>query len=179
MVLGGFVPSSVNAYFFLHILVFYKYFQIWWFVISEMTGESNSLEFGNPERPECNNLLSIYELASGKTKEVKNGLYFSYIYNCLSRQYLVQPSMFDSFHVKILFYGFTFCVCNVLKCAFGILRVKLRAYLKGQEVNKLHMPFLLILFITPSNYLTNPNYFIPLDYRKRCASRIYCLFYNP
>jgi hypothetical protein len=116
MVLGGFVPSSVNAYFFLHILVFYKYFQIWWFVISEMTGESNSLEFGNPERPECNNLLSIYELASGKTKEVKNGLYFSYIYNCLSRQYLVQPSMFDSFHVKILFYGFTFCVCNVLKC---------------------------------------------------------------
>jgi hypothetical protein len=144
-----------------------------------MTGESNSLEFGNPERPECNNLLSIYELASGKTKEVKNGLYFSYIYNCLSRQYLVQPSMFDSFHVKILFYGFTFCVCNVLKCAFGILRVKLRAYLKGQEVNKLHMPFLLILFITPSNYLTNPNYFIPLDYRNRCASRIYCLFYNP
>ncbi|PNY09508.1 tryptophan-tRNA ligase, partial [Trifolium pratense] len=28
-----------------------------------------SLEFDNPERPECNNLLSIYELASGKTKE--------------------------------------------------------------------------------------------------------------
>ncbi|XP_045799401.1 tryptophan--tRNA ligase, chloroplastic/mitochondrial [Trifolium pratense] len=27
------------------------------------------LEFDNPERPECNNLLSIYELASGKTKE--------------------------------------------------------------------------------------------------------------
>lgn len=30
----------------------------------------NSLEFDNPERPECNNLLSIYQLMSGKTKEV-------------------------------------------------------------------------------------------------------------
>ncbi|KAK7352909.1 hypothetical protein VNO80_18340 [Phaseolus coccineus] len=28
-----------------------------------------SLEFGNSERPECNNLLSIYQLASGKAKE--------------------------------------------------------------------------------------------------------------
>ncbi|KAL5558635.1 hypothetical protein UlMin_034846 [Ulmus minor] len=27
------------------------------------------LEFDNPERPECNNLLSIYQLVSGKTKE--------------------------------------------------------------------------------------------------------------
>ncbi|XP_031277798.1 tryptophan--tRNA ligase, chloroplastic/mitochondrial isoform X1 [Pistacia vera] len=27
------------------------------------------LEFDNPERPECNNLLSIYQLMSGKTKE--------------------------------------------------------------------------------------------------------------
>ncbi|XP_042488913.1 tryptophan--tRNA ligase, chloroplastic/mitochondrial-like isoform X6 [Macadamia integrifolia] len=27
------------------------------------------LEFGNPERPECNNLLSIYQLISGRTKE--------------------------------------------------------------------------------------------------------------
>ncbi|PKI67184.1 hypothetical protein CRG98_012433 [Punica granatum] len=27
------------------------------------------LEFDNPERPECNNLLSIYQLISGKTKE--------------------------------------------------------------------------------------------------------------
>jgi hypothetical protein len=118
MVLGGFVPSSVNAYFFLHILVFYKYFQIWWFVISEMTGESNSLEFGNPERPECNNLLSIYELASGKTKEVKNRLYFLYIYNCLSRQYLVQPSMFDAFHVKILFLWFYFLCLQLIKLCF-------------------------------------------------------------
>ncbi|XP_042488909.1 tryptophan--tRNA ligase, chloroplastic/mitochondrial-like isoform X2 [Macadamia integrifolia] len=29
------------------------------------------LEFGNPERPECNNLLSIYQLISGRTKEVR------------------------------------------------------------------------------------------------------------
>ncbi|KAF5743223.1 tryptophan--tRNA ligase mitochondrial [Tripterygium wilfordii] len=27
------------------------------------------LEFDNPERPECNNLLSVYQLISGKTKE--------------------------------------------------------------------------------------------------------------
>ncbi|KAJ7965920.1 Tryptophan--tRNA ligase [Quillaja saponaria] len=27
------------------------------------------LEFGNPERPECNNLLSVYQLISDKTKE--------------------------------------------------------------------------------------------------------------
>ncbi|XP_010526088.1 PREDICTED: tryptophan--tRNA ligase, chloroplastic/mitochondrial [Tarenaya hassleriana] len=27
------------------------------------------LEFDNPERPECNNLLSVYQLVSGKTKE--------------------------------------------------------------------------------------------------------------
>lgn len=28
------------------------------------------MEFDNPERPECNNLLSIYQLVTGKTKEV-------------------------------------------------------------------------------------------------------------
>ncbi|KAG6783021.1 hypothetical protein POTOM_012451 [Populus tomentosa] len=28
-----------------------------------------ALEFDNPERPECNNLLSVYQLVSGKTKE--------------------------------------------------------------------------------------------------------------
>ncbi|GER32131.1 tryptophan--tRNA ligase [Striga asiatica] len=28
-----------------------------------------SLEFDNPERPECNNLLSIYQLVTGKTKQ--------------------------------------------------------------------------------------------------------------
>ena len=27
------------------------------------------LEFDNPERPECNNLLTLYELFSAKTKE--------------------------------------------------------------------------------------------------------------
>lgn len=27
------------------------------------------LEFDNPERPECNNLLSIYQLITGKTKQ--------------------------------------------------------------------------------------------------------------
>lgn len=27
------------------------------------------LEFDNPERPECNNLLSVYQLVSGKTKQ--------------------------------------------------------------------------------------------------------------
>lgn len=35
-------------------------------------GNSCSMEFDNPERPECNNLLSIYQLVSGKTKEVIN-----------------------------------------------------------------------------------------------------------
>lgn len=30
----------------------------------------NSLEFDNAERPECNNLLSVYQIVSGKTKEV-------------------------------------------------------------------------------------------------------------
>ncbi|KAI3868723.1 hypothetical protein MKW98_008808 [Papaver atlanticum] len=27
------------------------------------------LEFGNPDRPECNNLLSVYQPIAGKTKE--------------------------------------------------------------------------------------------------------------
>jgi hypothetical protein len=31
---------------------------------------SNRLEFDNAERPECNNLLSIYQIVSGKKKEV-------------------------------------------------------------------------------------------------------------
>lgn len=35
-------------------------------------GNSCSMEFDNPERPECNNLLSIYQLVSEKTKEVIN-----------------------------------------------------------------------------------------------------------
>jgi len=29
----------------------------------------SSLEFDNPERPECRNLLSIYQIITGKTKE--------------------------------------------------------------------------------------------------------------
>lgn len=33
------------------------------------TDASEGLEFGNPDRPECTNLLSIYQLASGKSKE--------------------------------------------------------------------------------------------------------------
>ncbi|OWM63936.1 hypothetical protein CDL15_Pgr024773 [Punica granatum] len=33
------------------------------------TDSYSGLEFDNPERPECNNLLSIYQLISGKTKE--------------------------------------------------------------------------------------------------------------
>ncbi|KAL8171671.1 hypothetical protein V2J09_023475 [Rumex salicifolius] len=33
------------------------------------TDSSSGLEFDNPERPECTNLLSIYQLVSGKTKE--------------------------------------------------------------------------------------------------------------
>lgn len=40
---------------------------MFWFV---SCGNSCSMEFDNPERPECNNLLSIYQLISGKTKEV-------------------------------------------------------------------------------------------------------------
>lgn len=31
---------------------------------------SDSLEFDNAERPECNNLLTVYQIVSGKTKEV-------------------------------------------------------------------------------------------------------------
>ncbi|KAF9686077.1 hypothetical protein SADUNF_Sadunf03G0120800 [Salix dunnii] len=33
------------------------------------TDSFSVLEFDNPERPECNNLLSVYQLVSGKTKE--------------------------------------------------------------------------------------------------------------
>ncbi|XP_021646544.2 tryptophan--tRNA ligase, chloroplastic/mitochondrial [Hevea brasiliensis] len=33
------------------------------------TDSFSGLEFDNPERPECNNLLSVYQLISGKTKE--------------------------------------------------------------------------------------------------------------
>ncbi|KAM6593905.1 hypothetical protein CsatA_001608 [Cannabis sativa] len=33
------------------------------------TDSFSGLEFDNPERPECNNLLSIYQLVSGRTKE--------------------------------------------------------------------------------------------------------------
>eukprot|EP00177_Eucheuma_denticulatum_P006048 GFKZ01011031.1.p1 GENE.GFKZ01011031.1~~GFKZ01011031.1.p1 ORF type:complete len:432 (+),score=60.20 GFKZ01011031.1:129-1298(+) len=33
------------------------------------TDSYEGLEFDNPDRPECNNLLSIYQLVSGKTKE--------------------------------------------------------------------------------------------------------------
>ncbi|KAG9449102.1 hypothetical protein H6P81_009067 [Aristolochia fimbriata] len=33
------------------------------------TDSFTGLEFDNPERPECNNLLSIYQLATGRTKE--------------------------------------------------------------------------------------------------------------
>nr|GLL38051.1 tryptophan--tRNA ligase, chloroplastic/mitochondrial-like [Ipomoea trifida] len=33
------------------------------------TDALSGLEFDNPERPECNNLLSIYQLVSGKTKQ--------------------------------------------------------------------------------------------------------------
>ena len=33
------------------------------------TDPTKGLEFDNPERPECNNLLSLYQLLSGKTKE--------------------------------------------------------------------------------------------------------------
>ncbi|XP_022981001.1 tryptophan--tRNA ligase, chloroplastic/mitochondrial isoform X1 [Cucurbita maxima] len=33
------------------------------------TDSFSGLEFDNPERPECNNLLTVYQLVSGKTKE--------------------------------------------------------------------------------------------------------------
>ncbi|CAN6540005.1 unnamed protein product [Malus baccata var. baccata] len=35
------------------------------------TDSFSGMEFDNPERPECNNLLSIYQLVSEKTKEVR------------------------------------------------------------------------------------------------------------
>lgn len=39
-----------------------------------------SMEFDNPERPECRNLLSIYQIITGKTKEVSSFrmLYYTY-----------------------------------------------------------------------------------------------------
>ncbi|XP_054799655.1 tryptophan--tRNA ligase, chloroplastic/mitochondrial-like isoform X3 [Prosopis cineraria] len=37
------------------------------------TDAFTGLEFDNPERPECNNLLSIYQLITDKTKECKSG----------------------------------------------------------------------------------------------------------
>lgn len=39
------------------------------------------MEFDNPERPECNNLLSIYQLVTGKTKQV-NGFISNAINLC-------------------------------------------------------------------------------------------------
>lgn len=51
---------------------------------------SYSMEFDNPERPECNNLLSIYQLISGKTKEVM--ILFVYFFNF----FIAHP--FSAFH---------------------------------------------------------------------------------
>jgi tryptophanyl-tRNA synthetase len=34
------------------------------------TDSFEGLEFGNPERPECANLLGIFQVVTGKTKEV-------------------------------------------------------------------------------------------------------------
>jgi len=46
--------------------------------------KSYSLEFDNSERPECNNLLSIYQLVSGKTKEVRYTIcIYIFIYFCI------------------------------------------------------------------------------------------------
>jgi len=38
----------------------------------------SSLEFDNPERPECRNLLSIYQIITGKSKEVSNFCMLAY-----------------------------------------------------------------------------------------------------
>ncbi|KAJ0914881.1 putative tryptophan--tRNA ligase [Helianthus annuus] len=37
------------------------------------------LEFDNPDRPECNNLLSIYQIITNKTKEVTTSNFIYYI----------------------------------------------------------------------------------------------------
>ncbi|KAJ6809323.1 tryptophan--tRNA ligase, chloroplastic/mitochondrial isoform X1 [Iris pallida] len=37
--------------------------------LSSWSRRKKNLEFDNPERPECNNLLSIYQLVTGRTKE--------------------------------------------------------------------------------------------------------------
>ncbi|RZC53848.1 hypothetical protein C5167_012709 [Papaver somniferum] len=37
----------------------------------------NRLEFGNPDRPECNNLVSVYQPVAGKTKEARYSMLFS------------------------------------------------------------------------------------------------------
>nr|CAN69374.1 hypothetical protein VITISV_008200 [Vitis vinifera] len=38
-------------------------------ILDLSTHKLMNLEFDNPERPECNNLLTIYQLMSGRTKE--------------------------------------------------------------------------------------------------------------
>jgi hypothetical protein len=38
------------------------------------------MEFDNPERPECRNLLSIYQIITEKTKEVSNFCMLLYTY---------------------------------------------------------------------------------------------------
>ena len=48
-----------------------------------------SLEFDNPERPECNNLLSIYQLISGRTKEVCKCMCIFIFPGCLSAIFLL------------------------------------------------------------------------------------------
>jgi tryptophanyl-tRNA synthetase len=37
------------------------------------TDAFDGLVFDNPERPECNNLLQIYQIASGRTKVRRRG----------------------------------------------------------------------------------------------------------
>jgi hypothetical protein len=84
MVLGGFVPSSVNAYFFLYILVFYKYYQIWWLVISEMT--MVNLTAWSSAILRGLNVIIFFPYTSlllERQKRSKIDYIFFYIYNCL------------------------------------------------------------------------------------------------
>lgn len=71
----------------LHLFIIYLFsinLSFWCFASSQITcalyDNSYSLEFDNSERPECNNLVSIYQLISGKTKEVRNAIFYMCVY---------------------------------------------------------------------------------------------------
>jgi hypothetical protein len=53
------------------------------------------MEFDNPERPECRNLLSIYQIITGKTKEVSNFCMLLYTYTLAKHEAELPISSID------------------------------------------------------------------------------------